>query len=131
MARRSHRDARANKPVPRAKVWLEVDGRYVFGHGVSEILKAVEQTGSIKAAAKQLAKSYRYVWSKIKDTERSLGAPLVHTQVGGGDSRRSGLTPLASDLIRDFDALRDRVFELIGDEYQRRLVKTLERHRPV
>jgi molybdate transport repressor ModE-like protein len=110
-------------------VWLEVDGRYVFGHGISEILKAVEQTGSIKAAAHELGKSYRYVWSKIKEAERSLGVPLVNTQVGGGDARRSGLTELASELVRDFDALRDRVFVLVGDEYKRRLCPTLERHR--
>ena len=35
-------------------IWLEVDGQYVFGRGISEILKAVERTGSIKAAAHAL-----------------------------------------------------------------------------
>ena len=51
-------------PVLRTKIWLEVDGHYVFGGGISDILKAVADTGSIKAAAKSLGKRYRHVWSK-------------------------------------------------------------------
>ena len=56
----------SNRLTARAKLWLELDGRYVFGRGISEILKAIQQTGSIKAAARELDKSYRYVWAKLK-----------------------------------------------------------------
>ena len=114
--------------VPRAKVWLEVDQQYVFGLGISDILKAVQHTGSIKAAADEVGKSYRHVWDKIKQAEAALGAPLVHTQVGGKDSRRSQLSELAQDLIRDFDDFRSRLFHLVQDEFSRRLRTTLEKH---
>ena len=80
--------------TPCAKLWLEVGGQYVFGLGISEILKAVQQTGSIKAAAQQVGKSYRHVWDKIKQAEQALGVPLVRTQVGGKDARRSELSEL-------------------------------------
>jgi molybdate transport system regulatory protein len=116
-------------PAPRAKVWLEVDGNYVFGRGISDILKAVADTGSIKAAAKSLGKSYRHVWAKIKETEQAIGAVLVTTQVGGHDVRRSELTQLGADLVRDFDALRQQVLSLVERAFQRRLQVTLERHR--
>ena len=46
---------RAGRVTPRVKVWLEVDGQYVFGRGISDILKAIAETGSIKAAAGELA----------------------------------------------------------------------------
>jgi molybdate transport repressor ModE-like protein len=115
--------------IPRAKLWLEADGEYVFGRGISEILKAVEETGSIKAAAGQLGKSYRFVWGKIKEAERALGAPLVRTQVGGSDSHRCDLTDLARELVRDFDALRERVFVLVRREFRRGLGSTFVRHR--
>ena len=114
--------------VPRAKVWLEVDQQYVFGLGISDILKAVQHTGSIKAAADEVGKSYRHVWDKIKQAEVALGAPLVHTQVGGKDSRRSQLSELAQDLIRDFDDFRSRLFDLVQNEFSRRLRTTLEKH---
>ena len=105
---------------PRVKVWLEVDGQYVFGFGLSEILKAVEATGSIKAAAEQLGKSYRYVWGRIKKAEGAVGAPLVEARVGGKGLRRSDLTALASQLVADYDALRKRMFEVVEQEFSRR-----------
>lgn len=104
----------------RVKVWLEIDGRYVFGYGVSQILKAVESTGSIKAAAGSLGKSYRYVWNRIKNAERDLGESLVETQVGGKGIRRSSLTELAGQLVADYDALRQRTFEVVDEEFSSR-----------
>ncbi|NUQ66221.1 MAG: LysR family transcriptional regulator [Pirellulales bacterium] len=102
---------------PRVKVWLELDGDYVFGFGLSNILKAVEATGSIKAGALQLGKSYRYVWGRIKKAEKALGQPLVETHVGGKGTSRSFLTDFAGRLVREYDALRGRVLEVVDQEY--------------
>jgi len=104
----------------RVKVWLEIDGQYVFGYGLSEILKAVEATGSIKAAADLLGRSYRYVWGRIKEAERTIGEPLVSTRVGGAGSSRSSLTKLASRLVADYDALRQRMFEVVQEDFSSR-----------
>ena len=56
----------------RAKVWLEADGKYVFGLGISKILRAVDQEGSIKAAANVVGKSYRHIWARIKEAEEAF-----------------------------------------------------------
>lgn len=104
----------------RVKVWLEKDGRYVFGHGLSEILKAVEAAGSIKAAAERLGKSYRYVWGRIKKAEDSLGEPLVDTRVGGIETGRSSLSDLAGRMVAEYDALRRRMFEVAEQEFASR-----------
>ncbi len=106
----------------RVKVWLEVEGRYVFGFGLSEILKAVDAAGSIKGAAGQLDKSYRYVWGRIKKAEKDLGHALVEARVGGTGTDRSALTDLARRLVRDYDSLRARVFEVVGEEFSGRFV---------
>jgi len=120
MARPQSGVARARRPDARVKVWLETDGQYVFGFGLSEILKAVEAAGSIKEAAGRLGKSYRYVWGRIKKAERALGESLVQTRVGGKDASRSGLTELARGLVRDYDALRERMFEVVRKEFAHR-----------
>jgi molybdate transport system regulatory protein len=111
----------ANVVRPRVKLWLEKDDQYVFGHGISSILKAVDQAGSIKEAAAELGKSYRHVWSRIKSAEAALGIPLVETRVGGEGAQRSQLTDQAKLLVREFDDLRRSVFELV----ERRSAKTL------
>jgi molybdate transport system regulatory protein len=101
-------------------VWLEVEGHYVFGFGLSEILQAVDAAGSIKQAAAKVGKSYRYIWGRIKEAEEALGQPLVHTQVGGRGPQRSALTPTAQRLVADFLALRRRMKEVLEEEFRRR-----------
>jgi molybdate transport system regulatory protein len=91
---------------PRVKLWLEFEGEHVFCSGLCQILEAVRKTGSIKEAATEVGKSYRFVWDKIKSAERKLGQTLVAAQVGGAGIRRSTLTPLADDLVGKFLALR-------------------------
>ena len=117
----SRRGLSNNKPiVPRVKVWLEMDGQYVFGYGISQILKAVEAAGSIKAAADSLKKSYRHIWARIKKAEEALGQRLVQTRVGGKQDDRSVLTDVATRLVTDYDALRDRMFGVVDDEFSSR-----------
>jgi molybdate transport system regulatory protein len=128
MGRSSRRTSLADRVTPRTKLWLEVNSQYVFGLGISEILKAVQHTGSIKAAAREVGKSYRHVWDKIKQAEQALGVPLVRTQVGGKDARRSELSDLAQDLVRDYDGFRQRLFDLVQVEFSQHLRDTLAKH---
>jgi len=120
VARSRQNPSKRKQIQPRVKVWLEVDHRYVFGFGISEILKAVEEFGSIKAAAESLGKSYRHVWARVKKAEEALGEPLVDTRVGGKEAGRSSLTELAGQLVSDYDALRERMFEVAEQEFSSR-----------
>lgn len=106
--------------TPRVKIWLELDGQYVFGRGLCRMLSAVEETGSIKAAAVEVGKSYRYVWGRIKDAEETLGISLVTAHVGGAGVRRSELTPRARELLTDYLALRERMLEVMTTEFAER-----------
>ena len=117
--RSARRRPRQTPLAPRVKVWLEVEGRYAFGFGVSEILQAVDRAGPIKQAAAGLGLSYRHVWGRIKEAEQALGWQLVEAQVGGAGTRRSSLTPEARRLLADFLALRSRMQQLLQDEFTR------------
>jgi molybdate transport repressor ModE-like protein len=115
--------------TPRVKLWLEANGESVFCRGLADMLKGVERTESIKGAAKEVGRSYRYVWARIKEAEAALGATLVTAHIGGSGSQRSELTPLARELLHDFDQLRADVFRLVDRVFARRLAATLARHR--
>ena len=41
------------------KVWIEKDGKVLFGRGRDDILKAIDEQRSLNAAAKRLEMSYR------------------------------------------------------------------------
>lgn len=113
--------------TPRAKVWLEVDGKYVFGLGICRILEAVDETGSIKDAAAVVGKSYRHVWSRIKDVERALGIELVASQVGGGETRRSALTKPARQLATSYRTMREQVFTLVDEQFAADIQQAVDR----
>ena len=102
---------------PHMKIWLELEGEYAFGFGISRILQAVGDTGSMKAAAESLDKSYRYVWSRIKQAEQTLGRSLVQTQVGGSGLKRSSLTELAVHLVENYDQLRQQMLKVVQNEF--------------
>ena len=106
--------------VPRVKFWLESDGRSVFCTGVCQILQAVERTGSIKQAAREMGRSYRFIWGRLKQAEETLGQSLVEAHVGGKGSRRSFLTPLARELVSGFASLRQRLMEFVDEEFRSR-----------
>lgn len=61
------------------KIWLEKDGKVIFGHGREDLLRAIEEYGSLNAAAKKLGMSYRAAWGRLKASEERLGVKLVET----------------------------------------------------
>lgn len=123
MATRSAVQRRTNTPrlIPRVKVWLETDANYAFGFGLAQMLQAIDRVGSIKHAAADLGKSYRYVWGRIKAAERALGVQLVEAHVGGTGVSRSSLTPAARRLTEGFLAVRKRVIALVEREFAEQL----------
>jgi len=93
----------------RSKVWLEIDGAPVFGQGREQLLRQIQATGSINAAAKQMGISYRKAWTYLDAMEKRLGYPLVNRQKGGAGGGNSCLTPEALQLLEGFDALQEGV----------------------
>ncbi len=100
---------------PRVKVWLEAEDGSGFGSGLVAILEEIDRTGSIKAAADGLGRSYRHVWDRIKDAERAFGFPLVQTQVGGQGPNRSALSDDARRLVTDFLELKSRMIRTLEE----------------
>ena len=103
-------DKKENTFTIRSKIWIvDETGKVVFGLGRLKILKAIEQNGSIHAAAKELKMSYRAVWGRIKATEDRLGRALLVKNIGGASGGGSTLTPFAKNIIERFKALHNEV----------------------
>ena len=89
-------------------LYLNADGRRVFGRDGAEILEALEEYGSITAAAKKLEISYKFTWNCLLRMTRSLHQPVVVTRRGTTQHARSNggggttLTPIARVLLKEF-----------------------------
>jgi molybdate transport system regulatory protein len=84
------------------KIWLEKDGKVVFGHGREELFLAIEECRSLNAAAKKLGMSYRAAWGRLRASEARLGIKLVETD---GAGKAMNLTPTARTLLGKFAQL--------------------------
>lgn len=105
----------------RTKLWIhDEQGNVVFGMGRTRMLEAIEQCGSINAAAKELKMSYRSIWARIKATEERLGGKqLLLRSKGGASGGGATLTPYAKDLIKQYRALREGVLGQSDKLYQK------------
>ncbi len=101
----------------RSKVWLEVHGRPVFGPGRLELLRSIDQQGSISQAARLLNVSFRKAWGQIKSMESQLGLALVQKQTGGRGGGGALLTPEGRDLVARYARLCEGVEEEVNMKF--------------
>ena len=90
------------------RLYLNADGKRVFGKGGAQILEAIDKYGSIDGAAKKLEMSYKFVWDYLTRMRKILKEQIILTHRGGiGRRKKRGgggatLTPLARKLLKDY-----------------------------
>lgn len=103
---------------PRFNIWIENEGDVVISHWRARLLEAIDRTGSITAAARELDVPYRRAWERIQEMERSLGGSLVTTEIGGSGGGGAQLTPAGQDLLSRFHAFTLGFEEEISARYK-------------
>lgn len=86
------------------KIWLSTqDDKGIMGDGKWQILKAIQEHGSLVAATKALGITYRRTWGDLKKIEEMLGFAILEKERGGKDGGKSSLTPEGKRLVEAFD----------------------------
>jgi molybdate transport system regulatory protein len=98
---------------PRAKLWIEHDGKLAMSDYRVRILEIIAETGSLAKAASEMKLSYRRAWGKVKEMEENLGYPLVRSEVGGAGGGHTALTPEGERLVGAYRRFHDRVGEAV------------------
>ncbi len=101
------------KTVIRFKVWIEKDCKPLIGKGGYEILKAIDQYGSIAKASEVLGMSYKFIWSYIKRLEENLGESVVEMKRGGRGKGGTWLTPAGRNLLETYEMAESVVREAL------------------
>jgi len=97
------------------KIWIEKNGKVIFGKGRDEILKSIEEQHSLNAAAKELGMSYRAAWGRLKASEERMEKKLVEI----GDKEKSlQLTAQARIIIERFEKLEKDVENILQNAEQ-------------
>jgi len=86
------------------KIWLEsADHIGILGDKKCELLKAIDETGSLNEAMKKLNLTYRKTWDNLHKIEKELGFPLIKPMRGGVDGGKTVLTAEAKIIIQAFE----------------------------
>lgn len=90
------------------KLWISSKtASGIFGDGKYYLLKTIEQTGSLKEAAKIRNISYRKAWGDLKKAESGLGFSLITKIRGGkGGGGSTVLTEKGKTLIDLYSSLK-------------------------
>ena len=89
---------------------------YAIGPGKADLLEAIQRTGSISAAGRELKMSYRRAWLLVDTMNRCFQQPLVETSTGGASGGGALVTELGRDVLRRFRTIEHKAAESIGED---------------
>ncbi len=101
------------------RVFLRDDnGDKFFGEGPCRLLKGIERTGSLRAAAQEMDMAYTKAMHLLKHAEEALGFPLTKRTIGGKGGGGSRLTSQAKEFIRTYETYRDACYQANRELYR-------------
>ena len=100
--------------TPRLRILM--GAAVALGPGKADLLDAVEQTGSITAAARAMGMSYRRAWILIGAMNRDFREPLVETSAGGSGGGGARVTRAGHEALRRYRAMEDKATEAVKKE---------------
>lgn len=89
-----------------------------FGPGVAQLLHAVQQLHSLRAAALSMDMAYSKAWTVIKNSEKALGFPLLDSTTGGKGGGGASLTPEGLRLLTAYDTFCSRLHDAADQLFQ-------------
>ena len=107
------------KPQPALRFRLLLDSDHAIGPGKTDLLEAIARTGSISAAARSMAMSYKRAWQLVDELNRSFAGPLVATSKGGERGGGADLTPLGGEVLEAYRSLERKAQKLLASELRR------------
>lgn len=106
----------------KSKIWIETDEGILISEGRLQLLRLIEETGSLNKAAKTMNLSYQKAWRLIDDSNRASAQPLILTHVGGNKGGGTQLTPYGKLLIVTFETINKECWEFLDNQLQKHLL---------
>ena len=80
-----------------------------MGPGKADLLRAIQETGSISAAARKMDMSYRRAWLLVDTMNRCFREPLVASATGGPGGGGAEVTAFGRQVLARYAALQESV----------------------
>ena len=93
----------------RVKLQLFCGSEIAMGPGKADLLDAINQAGSISAAARNMGMSYRRAWLLVDTLNRCWAVPVVETVAGGSHEKGARVSEFGQRLLDSYRALNETI----------------------
>jgi molybdate transport system regulatory protein len=84
------------------RIRIALGENIAIGQGKADLLEAIHRRGSISAAARELAMSYRKAWLMVDEMNQCFRSPVVLAAKGGLRGGGAQVTPLGLEALERF-----------------------------
>ncbi len=87
-----------------------------MGPGKADLLRAIQETGSISAAARRMDMSYRRAWLLVDTMNQSFKSPVVVTLTGGKAGGGAAVTELGVEVLARYSEMEKKAAASVAKE---------------
>lgn len=100
----------------KSRIWICANNGTFLGEGRIELLKKIDEFGSISKAAKSMKMSYKKAWELVNSMNEQCIEPIVVGKIGGKDGGGSKLSDLGKKIIIEFTDLNQKAIKFLDGE---------------
>ncbi len=103
----------------KSKIWIESKNGIVLGEGRVQLLKKIDETGSLNKASKVLNISYQKAWRLLDEINKAAEKPLIESKIGGLKGGGTSLTPYGKSLIVIFETINKDCWKFLDEQLKK------------
>lgn len=116
----------SRKKSPTIKMRIRVyAGDRMLGPGKIQLLESIVNTGSLRAAAKEMRMSYMRAWNLAQELNRDPARPMIEMSRGGRSGGSASLTALGKKILRLYQEM-DRAASRAAGAHGLKLARLLQ-----
>ena len=106
----------SRKATPRLRILL---GRAIaIGPGKAELLRLIDTTGSIAAAAREMGMSYRRAWTLVETMNTTFRQTVVEAVSGGRGGGGARITDFGREVLACYQAMEAKTIKNVAPEME-------------
>ncbi|MGB0631711.1 MAG: winged helix-turn-helix domain-containing protein [Alphaproteobacteria bacterium] len=105
-----------SSPVPAPRLRILLGREIAMGPGKAELLRLIEETGSISAAAREMGMSYRRAWTLVETMNGAFREPVVEAATGGRGGGGAQVTEFGREALARYRAMEEKALGSVTAE---------------
>ncbi|HCH56450.1 MAG TPA: LysR family transcriptional regulator [Rhodospirillaceae bacterium] len=103
-------------PVPAPRLRILLGREIAIGPGKAELLRLIEEMGSISAAAREMGMSYRRAWTLVETMNGAFREPVVEAAIGGRGGGGAQVTDFGREALNRYRAMEEKAVSSVTAE---------------